>query len=546
MKVRIHIKNISSKYLSIVSIVTLGLLCGCSSNGVESLDLDHSKPTAKCLAFNISLQSTPEYEPAENKTESTSSSEKLISEWVKVNTFNATRGNQELGGGAPCSLALMELVEDTISSGKKALTRGIMPSGIYFRVIAFKKSGASYVFQSVADYISNGSSSPTLQQGSIDLPTDQTYRFVAYSFNQNVAMGTLPSTCAWASTAISIPNLNSDFLTYTSDDITPSGQSLTLPLNFTHQLCRLTVKINVTGFSSNTFTNCTGVQVKQGGNQSTWIVGSNSIAANTNDTSPFNMPDNGIASLRLVPFNSNRNITVYFNTLTVGGKVANNTSVTSAQGVQLNAGRSYTITVRFRRSVGINVPIADINLGGTNCTNSDKDLLSKLTWAEGNLKSTGTTLAGDYVWGDPTEFGYYYTFMSLYTGNTNVQGNQDPCSQLNQAVYGTGWRTPSRTELKSLSKCTNKTFVNNNGSQGVWFMNNTKGLFLPAAGYRTHNEGSGTTPTEDANSIGYYRSSTNSGAYNSYMLIFVKKSSSVNIEILTNLYGFSVRCVKTK
>ena len=539
MKVRIHIKNISSKYLSIVSIVTLGLLCGCSSNGVESLDLDHSKPTAKCLAFNISLQSTPEYEPAENKTESTSSSEKLISEWVKVNTFNATRGNQELGGGAPCSLALMELVEDTISSGKKALTRGIMPSGIYFRVIAFKKSGASYVFQSVADYISNGSSSPTLQQGSIDLPTDQTYRFVAYSFNQNVAMGTLPSTCAWASTAISIPNLNSDFLTYTSDDITPSGQSLTLPLNFTHQLCRLTVKINVTGFSSNTFTNCTGVQVKQGGNQSTWIVGSNSIAANTNDTSPFNMPDNGIASLRLVPFNSNRNITVYFNTLTVGGKVANNTSITSAQGVQLNAGRSYTITVQLKSGgPGIIIRPDEINLGGVDCADGDKSRLGKLAWADGNLKSTGTIPAGDYVWGSPTEYGYYYTWMSLYTGNSTVQGNQDPCLQLHQETYGTGWRTPSKEEFESLLKCSNKIMDHN----GMWFMNNTKGVFLPAGGFRYG--GSGTTPTNNSFFGGFYWTSTRYNYQAGYYLSFMKNNMLVGSNQKND--GALVRCVRTR
>ena len=539
-------KNLLTKqFITLVFLLSVCVLFGCNPNEAESLDLDHSTPMGKSIAFNISLQSTPEYEPAENKTESTSHSEKMISEWVKVNTFNATRGNQELGGGAPCSLALMELVEDTISSGKKALTRGIMPSGIYFRVIAFKKSGASYVFQSVADYISNGSSSPTLQQGSIDLPTDQTYRFVAYSFNQNVAMGTLPSTCAWASTAISIPNLNSDFLTYTSDDITPSGQSLTLPLNFTHQLCRLTVKINVTGFSSNTFTNCTGVQVKQGGNQSTWIVGSNSIAANTNDTSPFNMPDNGIASLRLVPFNSNRNITVYFNTLTVGGKVANNTSVTSAQGVQLNAGRSYTITVQLKKGgPGIIIQYGDIDLGGANCTDADKNRLAELAWARGNLKSTGTTATGNYVWGDLTEYGYYYTWMSLYTGNTNVQGNQDPCNQLNQTLYGTGWRTPSKNELESLSKCTNSTLVNNNGTQGMWFMNSTKGLFLPAAGYRNFVEGSGTTPKQEANVNGTYRSSNAYDSSNGYHLFFYNGITSVSNTNKTN--GITVRCVRAK
>lgn len=100
---------------------------------------------------------------------------------------------------------------------------------------------------------------------------------------------------------------------------------------------------------------------------------------------------------------------------------------------------------------------------------NDKNNLAKLRWATGNLKSTGSA---NYVWTTATDYGYYYTFYSTYTGNTDTN-NTDPCSKLNTAYYGTGWRTPSRSTLIMLSRCTNKALVN----KGMWFMNSSTGLF---------------------------------------------------------------------
>jgi uncharacterized protein (TIGR02145 family) len=198
--------------------------------------------------------------------------------------------------------------------------------------------------------------------------------------------------------------------------------------------------------------------------------------------------------------------------------------------VQLKEGKSYTMKIQFKKTIGINVPASDINLTQNGCTANDKTALAKLTWADGNLKSTGAS--NNYVWGTNSEYGYYYAWNKDYSGN-----NIDPCTRL-KSDYGTGWRTPSRNECLPLSRCTNKTKVNN----GMWFMNNSKGLFLPLAGARTWSGGSGTSATESGYAR-YWTSTNNSGTI-AYSLNF--ENNKVEVNSSTKGDGFSVRCVKNK
>lgn len=511
------------------------ILSGCGQTELEGLlpDSDDSS-TGEPVELRISLADSPEYNNETTSTPATRSGEPLIGEWVKVNSFSATRSANEYEGPA---IAAMELFEDSVSGTPQ--TRSIMTAGYYFRLIAFRKVDKdSYVFQSVADYTANGASAPVLKQGKMILPIGQTYRFVAYSFNNTSPMGALPSTYTWNSSAISIPNLSNDFMTFVSGEIKLSGETFALPVSFTHQLCKLTVKITATGFDSNTFTNCTGVYIKQGGNSSSWTVGASAITADTDDTAQFDIPNNNTTTTtRIVPFASARTITVHFGTLSVGGKNANNTDITSSQSVKLLAGKSYTMTVQFKKKMGNQVPSDDINLVGNGCTAQDKTDLSKLTWADGNLKSTGGKGSKDYIWATTADYGYYYTWNSAYTGNTSST-NSDPCSELNPAVYGTGWRTPSNNEYTKLARCTDKQLTN----KGVWFMNKTKGLFLPVAGYR-FTTGSGTTAPDYAGSRGYYWSSDVTSSSYPYYLYFGSGFSVVDNDY-RKTHGFSVRCVK--
>lgn len=520
---------VSAAWLSIL------ILSGCGQKELEDLLPDNDDTNVgEPVELRISLADSPEYSNESASTPATRSGKPLVAEWVKVNSFSATRSADEYEGPA---IAAMELFEDTISHTPQ--TRATMTAGYYFRVIAFRKSGGSYVFQSAADYTANGANAPVLQQGKLACSMGQTCRFVAYSFNNNIAMGPLPSSYTWNSTAISIPNLSSDFMTYDSDDKVVTGETFALPVSFTHKLCKLTVNISVTGFSSNTFTNCTGVYIKQGGNSSSWTVGASAVSANTNDTAEFNIANNNTTTFtRLVPFAGNRTITVHFKTLTVGGKPTSNTDITSSQSVKLLAGKSYTMNVQFKKMIGNQVPSGDINLGGKGCSAEDKTVLAKLAWADGNLKSTGTS---NYVMTTSSDYGYYYTWCSTYTGDASTN-NTDPCSKLIESTYGTGWRTPSQDEMTRLSRCTDKKLVTQ-PNRGMWFMNSSKGLFLPPAGY-----GNGSSNGNNGYGInkiglsGYYWSSGYSDSVDGYYMLITDKGCRVNI--FDKSCGLSVRCVK--
>ena len=189
----------------------------------------------------------------------------------------------------------------------------------------------------------------------------------------------------------------------------------------------------------------------------------------------------------------------------------------------------------------INVPASEINLGGTGCSDSDKNNLAKLTWAGGNLRSSDNT--HPYRWAtNQNEYGYYYTVMSTYTGNTSSNWT-DPCTKLDASIYGSGWHTPSKNEFEMLVRCSDRAITN----EGVWFMNKTSGLYLRLAGYCE--AGSSTSPTERRDGTnGIYRTSSytvNGGGY--YSLTIRDRGNNKSVEVagnLDNTLGGSVRCVR--
>lgn len=516
-------------------------VAGCAEDdGMPHLSPDSGDTTDELIPIQISLTGDNNYHSSSFNNASTRNHPPLIAEWVGVKAFSPTRTGEQPDYDGP-RIASMELTEDTLPHVN---TRATVPAGVYFRLIVFWKSGNSYVFQSAADYTSNGTGTPVLKQGKL-LTRSGTIRVVGYSFNTATAadLGTMPSTYAYNSSTVSIPNMSKDFMTFDSGDITNvNSLSHNLPVSFSQKLCKLTITISPTGYPSNTISNCTGVYVKQGGNSTSWTIGpsTNVVAANTNNTTAFNPNTTLSTTIRMVPFAGARTITVHFNTLTVGGRIVNNnTEITSTQSVQLKEGRSYTMKVQFKKAIGINVPSGSINLTTNGCSSTDKTDLAKLTWADGNLKSTGSS---NYVWTTFTDYGYYYTWYSTYTGNTSLN-NTDPCTKLNANTYGTGWRTPSKNEMDKLSRCTNKTVVTNGGNKGFWFMNSTVGLFLPFGGSFASSVGSQMNPPSSAGSEGcYWCSDANSSAYGYLLYLTISGDSRTGYFPKGN--GQLVRCVK--
>ncbi|MDY4457137.1 MAG: fimbrillin family protein [Bacteroides fragilis] len=477
-------------------------IAGCTEDDrMTPLSTDSGDTADELIPIHISLTGDNDYHSSSFNDASTRSHSPLIAEWVGVKAFSPTRTGEQPDYEGP-RIASMELTEDTLP---RVSTRATVPAGVYFRLIVFRKSGSDYVFQSAADYTSNGTGTPVLKQGRL-LTRSGTIRVVGYSFNTTTAadLGTMPSTYAYNSSTVSIPNMSKDFMTFDSGDITNvNSLSHNLPVSFNQKLCKLTITISPTGFPSNTITNCTGVYVKQGGNSTSWKIGpsTNVVAANTNNTAAFSPSTTLSTTIRMVPFAGARTITVHFNTLTVGGRIVNNnTEITSTQSVQLKEGKSYTLKIQFKKGPGINVLESDINLTGNGCTAQDKKDLAKLVWADGNLKSTGAS--NNYVWGTNSEYGYFYQWHKDYNGN-----NIDPCTRLNPTTYGSGWRLPTKNEWTKFARCCNvNSKVTIGGANGMCFLNSTKGVFMQLAGWR--DSGAGTSATTWPGTFGPYQSET--------------------------------------
>ena len=507
------------------------MITSCGDNVVNP---DSPEPDGEdMIPVTVSRVEDGSYMESHVDTPDTTGGRTLVDEWVPVKESPASRAIPAAVPYEGPSAVRMTLREEPQVT-TRAATLG---NGIYFRLIAFRKVGSNYVFQSAADFTTNGASAPTLRQGNL-LTRAGTVRVIGYSFNSTAAMGTIPSSYTYNSTSVTIPNMNSDFMVYDSGDIANvSTISHNLSVSFTQKLCKLTVKLSLSQFGSNTFTNCTGVYVSQGGNASAWTIGpsTNNVSANTGNTPTFNIANNSTATVRLVPFSGSRAITVHIGTLKLSNYFnANNRNITSSQNVQLLPGKSYTITLKFE--LGIQLAASDINLTQNGCTASDKNYLAKLRWATGNLKSTGST---NYIWApSQTETGYYYTWYSTYTGNKTTN-NTDPCSKLNTAYYGTGWRTPSENDYIPLSRCTDKVLTNG----GMWFMNKSIGIFLLAAGTIGNGGGSATSnPNYSTAKTGQYWTSKKDGENRGISFTFNPSSTFMFSDYQAT--GIPVRCVK--
>lgn len=510
---------------------------GCTQEEKYPFLQEKDKDSGIVIPINISMAENGEYNAySPDSTMPPRHNAPLIAEWTGVKTLSHTRTKESPEYSGP-RIASMELTEDTLSTLTTRANN--LSTGVYFRLIVFRKSGSNYVFQSAADYTSNGTSSPVLKQGKL-LTRPGTIRVIGYSFNTTAALGDIPASYTYNTTKIDISNMNNDFMTYDSGDIANvNSLNYNLPVTFKQKLCKLTISISVTGFTSNTISGCIGVYVKQGGNSTSWVIGSSAVAANTNNTASFNPNTNLTTTIRMVPFASARTITVHFDKLTVGNIIANNADnidITSNQSVQLKEGMSYTMKIQFKRSPGINVPAGSINLSNPKkaCTNDDKQKLSKLVFADGNLKSTGAS--NNYVWTTNREYGYYYQWKKDYNGN-----NIAPCARLNPTTYGNDWRLPTRNEFERLTRCTNVKKVSN-GVNGVWFLNATTGIFLPLSGWRDNSPG--TEAEHWPGTYGDYFTDESINATDCYRLNIAPGEGKADVNSTQKRIVYPVRCVK--
>lgn len=516
-------------------------IAACSSDdGLLPADDSNGYSDTEWTTLSIGSVATCPYNSSTAASRSgtdSSPEEYQINEWVAVPHFNPMRSGEDPNYEGP-RIAMMRVRTD--SAVNAAQTRVATGNNIMFRVIVFVKNNGSYTFSSTADYTVSGTGAPTPVQNNqppLSVPLGSTFRVIAFSENTTSLSQDAKTTYAWNEN-IAITDLNRDFMTYDSGDLTTLTMTYSLTsIQFNHQLSKVNVSLNASGFTSNTISGISGAKLVGAGTTGTWSIGSTS-AITASNASDLSLTFSGTsASCLTFPQSTGKAVTIGFGSITVGGKTISNISVSSNSTLTMAKGKSYTMSVNFNKKIGNQIPEEEIKF----CSGSDKTSLSKLTWATGNLKSTAST---NLEWAPTQEdYGYYYTYNSIYTGNA-AQLNVDPCTRLNSTIYGTGWRTPTINEIKKLSRCgEGGDLTTYNSVKGMWFLTNNGGVFLPAAGCRFNNIGSGTQPTMYPKTRGFYWSISNTTTVTGTCLEF-SRNSGVTYAEESGQNGYSVRCVK--
>lgn len=117
-----------------------------------SISSGKDKDSGIVIPINISIAENGEYNAySPDNTMPPRHNAPLIAEWTGVKTLSHTRTKESPEYSGP-RIASMELTEDTLSTLTTRANN--LSTGVYFRLIVFRKSGSNYVFQSAADYTS--------------------------------------------------------------------------------------------------------------------------------------------------------------------------------------------------------------------------------------------------------------------------------------------------------------------------------------------------------------------------------------------------------
>jgi uncharacterized protein (TIGR02145 family) len=169
-------------------------------------------------------------------------------------------------------------------------------------------------------------------------------------------------------------------------------------------------------------------------------------------------------------------------------------------------------------------------------------VINGIRWATRNVDMPGTFAAKPedagmfYQWN--RKIGWSSTDPRINSNGSTVWDSSEPAGTTWEKANDpcpTGWRVPTKAELENLASASSS-WAPLNGISGRYVGNAAPLLFLPAAGYRTHNYGA----LDDVGSGGLYWSSGVSGTYAASLLFGSGYFATTNS---TRAGGFSLRCV---
>ena len=470
----------------------------------------------------------------------------VVSEWVNVCQDIPVQRSAEDVICEQIPAATLDIVADSTDVHTRA---NIVLNNVFFRVIAYLKNGNSYTYAGQCDYQAKGASAATAVNptGGMRLKAG-VYKFVAYSFNlTSNTLGAALSNPVYNGTNISVPNMNNDFMTCETADLTIPVAKPAISLSFVHKFCQVAINVAISGFSPNTVTVCNGIYTNAGGSGIVWKVGpAGNNLTYTAGNSPSVSNATGLNSAavwstqRILPI-TGKKLRINFTNLKIGGRTANASYVETSANVAFQPGGKYTIKINYKPRVGIRVAAADNESKQSTCTADSKNKLATLTWAPSNLNEKNTFVGGISI---SHAYGAYFTYYSTYTGKNTTNGI-DPCSKV--TLDGGGWRTPSDNELHYLANCVIDKQVVTTPAKGMWFMSKTVGLLLPAAGGRYGGAGSSTVGNNEVGTGGNYWGSLsrdNEGLQGYAWTLYFYGGSVTHRENAHVNTGCSVRCVK--
>lgn len=523
--------------LVITAIIILAtVFTGCNQSEIDNqFPGDTDSAGGDKITLNIGEVIIPAYNQADATRAAFDNNPKrndLFNEWVPIKECNVTRSID-----AESEMCIMRLCQDTVPSNAGAVTRADnLTTNATIRLIAFHLFDKSFI--NVGDYIVSGTSITPVGNG-LSLSRGGKYTIYGYTFNSTASLGAAPSSYTWNSSTISIPDLNADFMicSTTIDGFSETNNQVSLV--FKHLLAKMSL-VFAKGDGITSISACSDVTISNGGTSAVWTVGSDAIATSSSASQKFSTTETGTTSaVGLIPYPTDHTVSVTFPSITINGQTKSNMTVNSASEVSIEPGKTYTMTITFSRKPYIQVSESDITL----CSGNDKTTLASTIFAPGNLIQPNNAVGAPTFTGSTSDYGHYYCWRSdwLGEGTTDRNGN-DPC----QSVIGQEgkWNTPSLLLLQTLARCTDKKLVAYSpGFNGMWFMNNPKGLFLPAADLRD-NGGSGTTATTLTGQNGYYWQKDQYSTVTQWDLHFTNDKIEMFYQPYTN--GLSVRCVQEK
>lgn len=356
-----------------------------------------------------------------------------------------------------------------------------LDDNIIFRVVAYESATISGISTSnyvgYGDYKLSGNTIQTIK--SLIVPMG-TYTFVCYSYGNSNTIPTFTN----SSTSVSAVN-GQNFMTYIKSNVTINNLGSKYTLNniaFKHQCVRYRVQAIAQNGRMGKITACSGT-VNLPYNKAiynfnkdacTLQAAAESVNVTWNNPNAMNVYSNYIY---LLP-QPNSMLTVSLS-LTIGGKVFTNKSVTVSGPLTLSRNYMYCSNVLFTTTQGY--------------------IIRGAFWANGNLYYDGSFKIYGGMYDFSTVKGHdFWRWGALYPTSAYVSTSpwaQDPCQQVSPI---NSWRLPTITEYTSLLNGYSG-YITENGKSGAKFDNI---LFFPATGYY-HPDGNYSKPQR-----GLYWSST--------------------------------------